>query len=195
MHKIVLIRHGEAAKSPTDGDPGLTGLGRQQAMELAQDLQRQYPDGSGVRLISSPKARARQTAMPVSRLWRKPLIERDDFIEIPSPQGIPLAERGNWIQTFLDSDWGNLTSEQALWRTGLMRALSGLGKDSAAKTTLVFCHFLVINAVVAAIRKDERVTQFLADYTSQTRLNLDPDSGALSIEALGRERTDRNQIR
>ncbi|WP_197023771.1 histidine phosphatase family protein [Microbulbifer sp. HZ11] len=194
MHNIVLIRHGEAAKSPTESDPDLTEQGRRQATELAKDLQRQYPHGAGVRLISSPKARALQTARPVSNLWKKSILRSDDFIEIPSPENIPLAQRGAWIQEFLNSSWESMTSEQVLWRRRILQALIKQETDQGVHTTLIFCHFMVINTVVAAIRGDHRVTQFLADYTSQTHLSLKSGSGRLNIVRLGQERASRNQI-
>nr|WP_010131483.1 histidine phosphatase family protein [Microbulbifer agarilyticus] len=191
MHEIVLIRHGEAAKSPTDEDPGLTALGHQQAEQLASHLNVRYPGGQGVRLMTSPKSRARQTAEPVANLWQKPLEQLNDVIEIPSPEGISLAQRGDWIQAFLKSSWADLTDTQQVWRNGIISALKSIDSrpaqaTSPIETTLVFCHFMVINAVIAEIRQDTRIAQFRPDYTSQTRLSLDND--VLTIVELGLER-------
>ena len=192
MHEIILIRHGEAAKSPTEDDPGLTPLGQEQAAKLAEKLQKHYPNGAGIRLISSPKSRALQTAIPVATLWKKRVEQQESVIEIPSPQGVTLAQRGDWIRSFLRSGWDTLTPAQNLWRDGVLEALKQLDREDQCHTTLVFCHFMVINTVVAAIRQDLRVSQFLPDYTSQTRLQLQNDH--LSIVALGRERHAQNRI-
>ncbi|MBY6211964.1 histidine phosphatase family protein [Microbulbifer agarilyticus] len=191
MHEIVLIRHGEAAKSPTDDDPGLTALGHKQAEQLAGHLNVLYPGGQGVRLMSSPKSRARQTAEPIASLWQKPLEQLNDVIEIPSPEGVSLAQRGDWIQAFLNSNWNDLTVAQHAWRNGIIRALKSIESrptqtSGPVETTLVFCHFMVINAVIAEIRQDARIAQFRPDYTSQTRLSLDND--VLTIVELGLER-------
>ncbi|WP_460803213.1 histidine phosphatase family protein [Microbulbifer agarilyticus] len=193
-----MIRHGEAAKSPTDDDPGLTALGHQQAERLADQLNVRYPAGRGVRLMSSPKSRARETAEPIASLWQKPLEQLNDVIEIPSPEGISLAQRGDWIQAFLKSSWSDLTITQDTWRSGIISALKSIetrptNNSDRADTTLVFCHFMVINAVIAEIRQDTRIAQFRPDYTSQTRLSLDDD--VLTIVELGQERHAPHSIR
>lgn len=195
MHQILLIRHGEAAKSSTDDDPGLTHLGKQQAEALADNLDRQFPGGDGVRLITSPKARAVQTAAPVAGRWKSELHKTPKVIEIPSPEGILLAERGGWIQKLLHSRWDSLTPVQAQWRAGItdcLLQLPGHPDTGGIHTTLVFCHFMVINSVVAAIRNDLQVTQFHPDYTSQTRLIL--EDGKLKLLELGQEKDIGNLI-
>lgn len=195
MHQILLIRHGEAAKSSTDDDPGLTHLGRRQAEILADDLDRQFPGGSGVRLISSPKARAIQTATPLVQRWQCRLDESPKVIEIPSPAGVKLAERGGWIRTLLNSHWDSLTPLQTEWRMGItdyLLQLSSHGEKEEFHTTLIFCHFMVINSIVATIRNDLQVVQFHPDYTSQTRLFL--EQGKLSLAELGQEKSIDNLI-
>lgn len=194
MHQIILIRHGEAAKSATDADPGLTPLGQQQAEALIASLDASFPAGEGVQLISSPKSRALQTALPLATHWSKDIREVEDVIEIPSPQGMPLARRGSWIRQLLHGSWESLDSAQQQWRQGLIRYLLSLGTppdntdadQRQAHTSLVFCHFMVINSVIAALRNDLKVAQFYPDYTSQTRLGLEHDS--LNIIELGKER-------
>ncbi|WP_299599297.1 histidine phosphatase family protein [uncultured Microbulbifer sp.] len=195
MHQIILIRHGEAAKSATDADPGLTERGQQQAQELIASLDRRFPGGRDVTLVSSPKSRALQTAIPVATHWGKEIHQVPDVIEIPSPQGVPLEKRGAWIRQFLNDSWTSLTPAQNLWREGLLSYLSGLeGPGSKSPdvlgnpdhTTLVFCHFMVINSVVAALKKHNKVAQFFPDYTSQTEIKL--DRGILTLTELGQER-------
>ncbi|HEY8568660.1 phosphoglycerate mutase family protein [Microbulbifer sp.] len=188
MHQILLIRHGEAAKSPTDADPGLTPLGQRQAETLADDLDRQFPGGEGVRLVSSPKTRARQTAIPVAGRWQARVDEQHNVIEIPSPEGMPLAERGQWIRTLLKSRWDTLSPAQGNWRediTDYLLQLASTRDEGRFHTTLVFCHFMVINSVVAAIRNDLQVVQFYPDYASQTHLAI--DDGKLHLVQLGQE--------
>ncbi|WOX05190.1 histidine phosphatase family protein [Microbulbifer pacificus] len=195
MHQILLIRHGEAAKSATDADPGLTLLGQRQAENLADDLDRQFPRGEGVRLVSSPKTRALQTAIPVAGRWQMQVDEEYNVIEIPSPLGMPLAERGQWIRGLLHSRWDTLTPEQGHWREGItdyLLRLTSTTDERRFHTTLVFCHFMVINSVVAAIRNDLQVAQFYPDYTSQTRLAI--EGGKLHLVQLGRETNSGNLI-
>ena len=195
MHQVILIRHGEAAKTSADADPGLTPLGQQQAEALIESLDDRFPGGEGVQLISSPKSRALQTAMPVATHWNKDVRATDDVIEIPSPQGMSLAKRGAWIRQLLHSSWDSLDAAQEQWRKGVMRFLTSLSAqgdnpgeltEKQTHTTLVFCHFMVINSVIAALRNDSKVAQFYPDYTSQTRLGLHGDS--LTLIELGKER-------
>ncbi|QKX17879.1 histidine phosphatase family protein [Microbulbifer sp. YPW1] len=196
MHKIVLVRHGEAAKSATDADPGLTERGQLQAQQLAADLDKHFPEGQGVRLVSSPKTRAIQTALPIAARWEQEIEEEPRVIEIPSPQGMPLAQRGHWIKTLLNDGWNSLTPAQVQWRNTVKDYLLGLGEQREntgnAHTTLVFCHFMVINSVIADIRNDLKVAQFHPDYTSRTELSL--AGGTLKIIELGDERDIDNLI-
>lgn len=192
-HRIILIRHGEAAKSPENEDPGLTTLGHQQAHVLADTLSRQFIQPGTVSLVSSPKSRALQTAIPTASAWQKKVTEDPAVIEIPSPQGLPLKERGQWIQTLLHAHWSDITPAQKVWRERTIAFLRQLGETpDSAETTLVFCHFMVINSVVAAIKGDDRVVQFHPDYTSCTELSL--KSGELGLVSLGREKSGGTRI-
>ena len=180
MTKILLIRHGEAAKSPKDPDPGLTELGNLQARKLADH----FADRPRLELVSSPKARTRQTAQPLADLWQCPVIIEDAVIELPSPAGVNLSERGDWLRDFLDSEWDSANRAQSDWRRNILDYLKGLNQDTA-----VFCHFMVINSVVAHIRGDTSVQQFRPDYTSVTELCLEGD--ALELVTLGKIRNSR----
>lgn len=92
MALVYLVQH--AQKQPEPGDPGLTDVGRDQAVQTAQWLSR-----AGVTaLYSSPLRRARQTAQAIADLTGLP-VNRDDR----------LRERMNWngrqpLAEFL-ADW------------------------------------------------------------------------------------------
>lgn len=175
-----MIRHGEAAKGPTIPDPELTESGRKQAEKLARDLALARP----VTLVSSPKIRAQQTAEPLAEAWQRPVLLETAVTEIPSPRGMPLSERAQWIRALLDRDWDENDMKQRHWRHGIVQCLLGLEEDTA-----VFCHFMVINSVVAHIRGDRRIQQFRPDYASVTELRL--HGGALELVQLGEERRSR----
>ncbi|WP_193165891.1 histidine phosphatase family protein [Microbulbifer hainanensis] len=180
MTKILLIRHGEAAKSPKDPDPGLTELGNLQARKLAEH----FAEAPRFELVSSPKARTRQTAQPLADLWQCPVIIEEAMIEIPSPAGVTLSNRGDWLRSLLNSEWDFANREQSEWRSKTLDYLKGLEQDTA-----VFCHFMVINSVVAHIRDDASVQQFRPDYTSVTELYLEGDT--LELVTLGKIRDSR----
>jgi len=180
MTKILLVRHGEAAKGPTIPDPGLTELGREQAEKLARKLAATKP----FTLVSSPKIRAQQTAQPLAERWQRSVLLEPAVTEIPSPEGMPLGERGQWIRALLISDWDESDTRQRDWRRGIVEYLLGLETDTA-----VFCHFMVINSVVAHIRDDRRIQQFRPDYASVTELRL--ADRKLELVRLGKEKRSR----
>ncbi|WP_237065954.1 histidine phosphatase family protein [Microbulbifer guangxiensis] len=175
MPRILLIRHGEALKKPSISDPVLTPLGEEQSRQLAADMADEAP----LSLVSSPMQRARQTAKPLAESWQQQVIIEPLVTEIPSPLDLPLSERGPWIRGLLEKEWHELAPHQLEWRAGIMDFLHELEADTA-----IFCHFMVINSVVASIRRDSRIRQFRPDYTSVTELSL--EDSELRLVQLGR---------
>ncbi|WP_444921464.1 histidine phosphatase family protein [Microbulbifer sp. CnH-101-G] len=178
MIKILLVRHGEAAKGPSIADPTLTTLGQRQASLLAQNL----PGDTCLKLVSSPKLRAQQTAQPVAERWGQVITLESRVSEIPTPKGISLQQRLPWLRSLLTQNWDPSNKQQKEWREGIIDYLLGVHED-----TMVFCHFMVINSVVAHILEDSKVQQFRPDYTSITELRL--TKGSLDLVQLGSERT------
>nr|WP_255774784.1 histidine phosphatase family protein [Microbulbifer zhoushanensis] len=175
-----MIRHGEAAKVAGVRDPALTELGHRQAAELAGAMDWD----PAMALVSSPKSRARQTAEPLARRLERDIVIEPAVNEIPSPRDLPLAERGPWIRSLLDAKWQQLEQHQLHWREEIISYLQGLDRDTA-----VFCHFMVINSVVAYTRDAPEICQFRPDYTSVTELVA--ANGRLELVRLGRERDSR----
>lgn len=101
MTTIYLVQHGDKERTP--GDPGLTELGRDQAVATARWLQR-----TGLHaLYSSPLRRARETAAPIGHATGL-------VIHVDSR----LRERLNWdgSQTFdaFLADWDRSTKDRDL---------------------------------------------------------------------------------
>lgn len=147
MAKIYLIRHGEAASTWADAvDPGLSELGRTQAQAAARTLATKGP----MKLISSPLARARETAEPLARTWKTNVAIANDVAEIPSP-GIKLDERGAWLRKMMAGRWDETADEIKAWRQGVIDYLVNIKQDSA-----IFSHFIAINvAVGSALARDD----------------------------------------
>lgn len=166
---IYLIRHGQAAAAWSESkDPGLSMLGRTQAARVVQAFSGKTP----MRLISSPLLRALETAGPLSRAWGRP-IERDGrFREIPS--SVEMAERPAWLDRVMRSHWPEVGVDLHVWRDAAMRALR-----EASMPTVVFTHFMVINAIVAATTGDDRLVCFEPDHASITHLRVDGDTAEL----------------
>ncbi|WP_439107847.1 histidine phosphatase family protein [Congregibacter sp.] len=173
---IYLVRHGEAAASwGRSPDPGLSELGHAQAKEAAAQLESQLP-ASDVTLISSPLQRAQETATPLASALGLSVSIDDRFREIPSP--VPLAERQDWLRGFMRQQWHEQQAELQVWRENIVRAVEEL-----PGSTVVFSHFLVINALVGWYQKREETLVFWPDNASVTV--LEAGSSGVSVKSLG----------
>jgi len=159
MPKIYLIRHGRAAAAwGESADPGLSPIGQEQAEQASKTMQTRQ----AMPIITSPMARARETAMPLARAWQcTPEID-GRFSEIPTPKHIP-ATRKEWIDDILSSSWDAMDPVLQTWREDLLAAVQSLKQD-----TVVFTHFIAINAIVGSALEDKRVMVFLPDNASVT---------------------------
>src|SRR5690625_2036158 len=180
MSILYLIRHGRAAAAwDVDPDPGLDELGREQARLAAESLLAHGP----MDVVTSPMARARETAQPFAQAWQlEPRVEAG-ISEIPSPT-TDLAARGAWLRELADQKWPSLDQSLWDWRQGALAAL-----EEAQKDTVFLSHFMVINAVLAAVLGKERVVSFRPDYCSISVLRN--DKGRLSLISRGAEANTR----
>lgn len=170
------MRHGEAAASWAQApDPGLSALGREQALAAASSLQSVVAAG-GVQLISSPLSRARETAAPLAAEHGLAVQVEEAFREIQAP--VPLAERQDWLRRFMRQRWDEQAESLHQWRERASRQLL-----AQRTTVVVFTHFLVINAVVGQIQGAAATLCCWPDNGSITHLRqLD---GKLELVALG----------
>ena len=178
--RCFLVRHGEAAAHWGQAeDPGLSPLGRRQADRAAEELLALGVPGDYA-ILSSPRARARETAAALAARARRGVELAPAFREIPAP--VPLAERREWLRGFLRDRWSSCHHPEVLaWRQGLLDELRGLDRPTA-----IFTHFLVINAVAAQARGQDEVLAFWPDNGSLHEFAVLPD-GRLQIVRLGAE--------
>ncbi len=161
MAKIYLVRHGRAASGwGLEKDPGLDDLGRSQAQAAAKILAQLGP----LPIISSPRARARETAMPLAKIWHiEPAIE-ERIGEIRFPSETP-ADRVRWLKEVMVDQWPNLDRDLQQWRQQVIEALLSIKTD-----TVVFTHYIAINSAVGHAIEDNRVISFRPDNASITAL-------------------------
>ena len=179
---IYLVRHGEASASwGEDRDPGLSGLGREQARLAAEKLAPMGP----MALVTSPMRRAQETAAAFSTVWGiTPAIE-PRVTELPSPTN-DLEERREWLMDVMPGSWSAPIAQQAgdidlnQWRADLIDAVSSL-----TRPTVITSHFIAINVVVGHILGDDRVVCFRPDNCSVTEIIT--KNGAMEIASLGHE--------
>ena len=173
---IYLIRHGEAAAHwGQDPDPGLSSLGEQQAKDTAELLLPHLP--ADVNLISSPLQRAQETSHPFVDAMGVQVSIDDAFREIPAP--VPLADRQNWLRGFMKQSWSEQPEELLQWRDHALDQLLKL-----KTTTVVFTHFLVLNAIVGSVQGRAETLCFWPDNASVTHLRLTGE-GVLKLVELG----------
>ncbi|MBU1194513.1 MAG: histidine phosphatase family protein [Proteobacteria bacterium] len=159
MAKIYLVRHGQASAGwGADIDPGLSALGRQQAQEAAKILALAGP----VQILSSPMARALETARPLCELWQTEPVVELRVAEIPSPTE-DLGQRTEWLHKIMQDKWPNLGSDLQRWRRRIIDTVEELTED-----TVIFSHFIAINVLVGAATDNDLLVNFFPDNASIT---------------------------
>ncbi len=176
---IYLIRHGEAAQAWDEApNPGLSENGQHQAVSLANEY---LPSvvGGDFQLVSSPLLRAKQTAFPFQLAFGHPPIINPNIAEIPSP-GVALKDRRNWLKALFTKKINELEQPQLDWRNNIIESISTIEKN-----TLIFSHFMTINAIVGWITGDERVVSYYPNYCSITQ--IEKIGNQFFIKSLGKE--------
>lgn len=157
-------------------DPGLSDLGLSQAETVARRL-----DALGIdHLISSPLKRCRETARPLEKAVRRESSIHHEIAEIPVPNDID--DHRTWLMTVMNGSWADaqITADLRLWRAAIGHTLTNLGQD-----TIIFSHFVAINAAVGLATGRTELTVFQPRHASVTV--LDANEGILSLIELGDE--------
>ena len=177
MPRIHLIRHGRAAAGWDDSlDPALDRIGRSQAAEVAAEL----GDGPPLAISTSPLLRCRQTAEPLAERWGVLPAIVEAVAEIPSPDGVAMGERVGWLRRAMTGTWADLDDRYRQFRDGVVHYVAALEED-----TVVFSHFVAINAVIGAAESDDRVVIYSLDNCSVTTVEV--DGGSIRLLAAGRQ--------
>jgi broad specificity phosphatase PhoE len=181
--RLYLVRHGRAAAGwNTDPDPGLDDIGRRQAAATAQRL---HPLGP-LTIVTSPLLRCQQTAASLAAPWGvTPSIE-PGVAEIPSPDGVPMADRVEWLREAMRGTWTALGARYVGYRDNVVRTLISLPAD-----TVVFSHFVAINAAIGAAIGDERLVIRSLDNASVTVMDVIVETGSPVLQLVeGGEEAD-----
>jgi broad specificity phosphatase PhoE len=175
--RIHLVRHGRAAAGwNTDPDPGLDELGRMQAEAVAERLRPLGP----LPILTSPLRRCHETAAFLAEAWAVPAVVDTAVAEIPSPEGVEMAERVEWLRTAMAGAWADLGTRYTAFRDGVAARLASIDED-----TVVFSHFIAINAAIGAAIGDDRLVVRSLDNCSVTV--IDVDDGSLHLVQGGEE--------
>ena len=161
---IYIVRHGEAASAwGQSADPGLSELGLAQAEAAARSLA--VMRGRNVQLLSSPLLRAQETARATAETLDLAVAIDPTFREIPSP--VPLDQRQDWLRSFMGQNWQQQPESLLQWRQSILQRLTQLSRPS-----IIFSHFLVINAVVGALEGSEQTLCCRPDNGAIVQLSL-----------------------
>ncbi len=180
MTRLYLVRHGRAAAGwDTDPDPGLDAAGRQQAAAMAARLQPLGP----LAVVTSPLLRCQQTAAVLAGQWK--VVPRIESLvaEIPSPEGIPMTERIEWLRVAMAGTWTQLGERYTAFRDGVMTALTNIAVTG--DDTVVTSHFIAINAALGAILGDDRLLIRSLDNCSVTIVSF--EGGVFQLVETGQE--------
>ena len=174
---VRLVRHGRAAAGwNVDPDPDLDDVGREQAVAVAADL-----DGCGIRtIISSPLLRCRSTAEAFADRSGLAIGVRPEVAEIPSPPGIAMADRVDWLRAAMRGTWEDLGGEYLAYRDAVVAFVTG-----CADATVIFSHFVAINTVIGACLGDDRLVVRSLDNCSVTTVAV--TGGGLTLVEGGHE--------
>ena len=160
MTRLYLVRHGRAAAGwNTDADPGLDAVGQSQAEHVAATL---APSGP-LFIESSPLRRCRETAAPLAAEWDRPISIEPRMAEIPSPDGVKMADRVEWLREAMQGTWTDLGLRYVTFRDSVGAALRSRDSDA-----VLFSHFIAINAAIGLAVGDDRLVIRSLDNCSVT---------------------------
>ncbi|WP_373085117.1 histidine phosphatase family protein [Sneathiella sp.] len=173
---IYLLRHGEAASSwENELDPGLSLRGHEQARVAASRFQTE----AAVALFSSPLRRTRETSQPFGDIWGQGIEIAPELSEVPSA-GVDFGDRRRWLTHVLEGNWPDQSPDLQVWRATILDFAKRQTRDAIFVT-----HFVVINAIVGAIEKSDKLVVFRPDHCSVTKIRL--QNGELSMIEKGAE--------
>ena len=168
MAKLYMVRHGKAQAGFGESmDPGLDETGHAQAHAVSQKLASLGP----LPILSSPLKRTRETAVPLSKLWKREAVIEEAVAEIPSPKGMTLEERVTWLRALMAGSWRDVSRDLAQWREEVVAVLASQKSDA-----VIFSHYVAINVAAGAALKDDRVVVFSPDNCSVTVFETEGDT-------------------
>ena len=168
MTRVYMVRHGRAAAGwNVDPDPGLDDLGRSQSLAVASKLSSLGP----LAVMSSPLLRCQQTAFPLATAWKQDVVIEPLVGEIPSPVDYTLENRGEWLREAMAGTWSQVAERSGShyidYRNSIAQRVAAITTD-----TLVFSHFIAINAVIGVATDNDAMVIASLDNCSVTTFEV-----------------------
>jgi broad specificity phosphatase PhoE len=182
MTRVYMVRHGRAAAGwNVDPDPGLDELGRSQSLAVATKLSPLGP----LPVMSSPLLRCQQTAFPLSTAWKQDVVVDALVGEIPSPAGYALEDRVEWLREAMSGTWAQVAERSGIHYAQYRDAI-GDRVRAITTDTVIFSHFIAINAVIGVATNNDAVVIASLDNCSVTTFEVHGD-GRLELIEVGGE--------
>ena len=163
--KLIFVRHGEADSAYGEhDDPVLSIKGISQSKNLLKNIKLQNLEK--FTFISSPKLRALKTADPLAKRFNKKILIDDNFIEIPA-KDVPLDKKQSWLKKIVATKKSDLPESIKLWSRNILQRIRDIQEDS-----IIFTHFMVMNAAISELTQAEKILCFYPDYTSIIEINI-----------------------
>jgi broad specificity phosphatase PhoE len=192
--KLLLVRHGQpdGHEALAPHDPSLSPAGLVQAHAVAELLRREPLS----HIVSSPLARARQTAAPLAQALGLPVTLIDGWAEADrgatryrSTETLRAQGGPEWAK-FLQDPVTYLGSDPTQFRKDVLGALQATIALAPQGVVAVFSHGLPINTVLSHALGLQSIVHFLPAYGSISRLRARSgrDIGVISINESGHHR-------
>ena len=164
--QVIFIRHAEASNSwGNHPDPGLSDNGKNQSKELINHPELIKLDDYF--FISSPKLRAIETAKPLAEKFEKEVFIENIFTEIPSPDVEP-ENKQEWLKGIIQMDKKDLPKKILNWKNNIF-----LNTKMLSQNTVIFTHFMVMNALLSELTSNANLLYFNPDYTSVLKITIE----------------------
>ena len=189
---LLVVRHAEPVRITAEEgggrpvDPVLTERGRDQATRLAQWLRHERVD----HVVSSPLARAHQTAAPLAAFHgleveiidglREYDSESDSYIPV---EELKASKDPRW-DAMVRGDWQSFGGESPdRFRARIVAHMDDLIEAHPGQTVVVVCHGGVVNTFLGSILDIARPLWFDPIYTSISRVRAS-SSGIRSVASV-----------
>ena len=201
MAEFILVRHGRPeiqVRATGIADPGLDDIGRWQAGRVSDWLAHESID----RIVTSPKARAAQTVVPlVEALDLTPhviddLDEIDRFSSRYYPTELVHTEGGEYWEAIQRQDFEAIGWDDiGTFMERVTAAWNALAADPGGERVVVACHGGTIRVILGAI-SGQGMMAVNVDYASISRVIVDDGQARFgSINETGHFDADRDGLR
>ena len=193
--ELVIVRHGrpehivheDGDDADDAADPDLTEVGHRQAERVGEYL---LPMGIDV-VVTSPLARARQTADPLARmLGIEPVVidgvaeyDRHDTTYVPAEITRQLIRDGGTDEAWTDPLSVLAEDEKHEWMRGVHRAFRQIIADHSGQRVAVFCHGMVTSVWFAQMLGIDDTLRFVPDYAGVSRVLASGSSDAVTVRS------------